>query len=92
MKIGEIRSPEKRLRGCGDKYKGIEDSSSILLTSSCQVVNWRNVEERFANARKSVTVHQAAVQAEAEAKAKADEEKKKAEEAAAAAEKEKEKM
>jgi Fe-Mn family superoxide dismutase len=73
-------------------YLQYKNDRAAYMKAIWQVVNWRNVEERFANARKSVTVHTAAVQAEAEAKAKAEEEKKKAEEAVAAAEKEKNKI
>jgi hypothetical protein len=80
--IGETGEMRRRTSGWG----------GICFNVLFKVVNWRNVEERFANARKSVTVHQAAVQAENEAKAKAEEEKKKVEEAAAAAEKEKDKQ
>jgi len=68
-------------------YLQYKNDRASYMKAIWQVVNWRNVEERFANAKKSLEVHQAAVKAENEKKAEEEKKKAEAEAAAAAAEK-----
>jgi Fe-Mn family superoxide dismutase len=65
-------------------YLQYKNDRVAYMKAMWQVVNWRNVEERFANARKLVVIQQAQAAAEAEKKAEQEKAEKAAEEKKAA--------